>query len=348
MKYLATHASAARLSRLRDEAVPLISVVMPVFDGEAFVRDAIKSVLEQTHHDLELIVVDDGSTDRTASIVSGCASNDRRLRFFAQPHSGKASIARNAGVARARAEFVAFIDADDLYHPRRLERGLEVLTKFPDVDVVFSDILRFRVHTSEDNVAHLAQADFVQKYKQYLTPVAEDIYRCGAGFYALLSTTAFGVVTPQTVMLRHSVLKQEHEWFPESMATYEDNDLWLRLAMRTSFAYIDQPLAYYRIHGLSVSANEERMLLGAIRAKTRNIERGRSILSNVDLRYCKKVLAEHYFSLGYVAARKGAKGDALAAYASSARLRCTGSVVLAMAKLALPRALTDLARQRFG
>ena len=119
--------------------MPLVSVVMPAFNCAAYVEEAVRSALAQTENDLELIVVDDGSTDETPGILSRLTREDSRLRIYRQPNSGKAAIARNAGIARARGHFVAFLDGDDLFHPQLLERTLAVFKRLPDVGLVFSD-----------------------------------------------------------------------------------------------------------------------------------------------------------------------------------------------------------------
>lgn len=110
-----------------------ISVVMPVYDGAAFVAEAVRSILAQTHRELELIVVDDGSTDTTRDIVAALAAEDPRVRLVARGHEGHAAAA-NAGIALADADWIARMDADDVALPRRLEvqlawaerQGLEV------------------------------------------------------------------------------------------------------------------------------------------------------------------------------------------------------------------------------
>ncbi|KYO49284.1 hypothetical protein AUP44_17935 [Tistrella mobilis] len=102
---------------------PLVSVVMAVYDGAAFVAEAIASVLAQTHRHLELIVVDDGSTDDTVAVVRSHAARDPRIRLLCRLHQGHAG-ALNAGIAAAQGSFIARIDHDDLWHPQRLELQL--------------------------------------------------------------------------------------------------------------------------------------------------------------------------------------------------------------------------------
>ncbi len=109
----------------------LISVIMPVFNGERYLAEALDSVLAQTQRPLEVIVVDDGSTDGTAAALD--AYGDRIVRLW-QPNLGP-GVARNTGLARASGAYLSFMDADDVLHPEKLERQLACLDAHPDVDV---------------------------------------------------------------------------------------------------------------------------------------------------------------------------------------------------------------------
>ena len=104
----------------------LVSVVIPAYNAEATIDDTLRSVRSQTHRDLEIIVVDDGSTDRTTSVVKTHAAIDGRVTLIAQENAGVAA-ARNAGWRSARSALIAFVDADDLWAPTKIERQLEVI-----------------------------------------------------------------------------------------------------------------------------------------------------------------------------------------------------------------------------
>ncbi|MBI3160119.1 MAG: glycosyltransferase family 2 protein [Chloroflexi bacterium] len=118
---------------------PLISVVMPAFNAAAFIGDAIQSALAQTYLRLEVIVVDDGSTDGTAQIVRDFAE---RVALIQKSHQGIAKT-RNAAIAAAGGEMLAFLDADDLWLPEKLERQTSYLFSNPQLDMVFSAVRQF-------------------------------------------------------------------------------------------------------------------------------------------------------------------------------------------------------------
>jgi glycosyltransferase involved in cell wall biosynthesis len=120
-------------------SAPLISGIVPVFNGERYLAETLDSMLGQTYVPLEVIVADDGSTDGTRDIVAGYGE---RVRHVHQPNRGHAA-ARNLGLAAARGEFVAFLDSDDLWHPVKLERQMDLLRARPEVDACVSLVQSF-------------------------------------------------------------------------------------------------------------------------------------------------------------------------------------------------------------
>ncbi len=118
---------------------PLVSCIIPLFNGERYIVETLDSVFAQTHQPLEVIVVDDGSTDRSAAVVRAYPSPVICLQ---QPNAGHAA-ARNQGISAASGSFVAFLDADDLWAPEKLTRQLERFTATPDLGVVFTHLENF-------------------------------------------------------------------------------------------------------------------------------------------------------------------------------------------------------------
>jgi glycosyltransferase involved in cell wall biosynthesis len=120
---------------------PFISVIIPVFNGEAFLAEAIESILRQDYHPLEIIIVDDGSTDGTATIASSYSAG---VRYVYQPNSGPAA-ARNRGLKMANGEVIGFLDADDLWPENKIEHQLARLTDDPSVEIVIGLQLLVRI-----------------------------------------------------------------------------------------------------------------------------------------------------------------------------------------------------------
>src|SRR4051794_4532921 len=116
-------------------STPAVSIVMPVYNGAAYVAEAVRSILGQTFEDFEFIIVDDGSTDRTPRILHEYERMDRRVRVISRPNTGIVG-ALNDGVAAAEAPLIARMDADDVSTPQRLHRQVEYLSEHPEVVVL--------------------------------------------------------------------------------------------------------------------------------------------------------------------------------------------------------------------
>ena len=141
---------------------PRVSVVIPVQNGERYLAAAIEGALAQTHAPAQVIVVDDGSTDASAAIAASFAP---RVRCLARPVSGGGAAARNDGVALASGEYLAFLDADDLWPPQRLERLLAAFAQQPEADIVFGQVQEFRDGAAPDppRAAPLATAALIAR-----------------------------------------------------------------------------------------------------------------------------------------------------------------------------------------
>lgn len=118
---------------------PLISCIVPVFNGEAYLREALQSILDQTWRPLEVIVVDDGSTDRTPDVVRACGPE---VRYLYQLNAGPAA-ARNLGLSVAQGGFVAFLDADDIWHPEKLSRQMDRFRARPEIGICVTHVRNF-------------------------------------------------------------------------------------------------------------------------------------------------------------------------------------------------------------
>ena len=224
--------------------MPAISVVMPVYNVEAFVAQAIRSVLEQSFTDFELLIVDDGSTDSSLSIAAGFS--DPRIRVLQQANRGLAG-ARNTGIRSARGDLIAFIDSDDLWTGDKLARHVAHLDANPDVGVSYCQSIfideagRPLGLVQRPKLSGVAPVDILTR-----NPVgngsAPVIRR------AALDAIAFPSPRPGVV---------EDCYFDESFRQSEDIECWLRIALQTSwrFAGIDRSLTLYRVNAGGLSAN---------------------------------------------------------------------------------------------
>jgi glycosyltransferase involved in cell wall biosynthesis len=209
---------------------PSVSVVLPVRDGERFVREAIDSVLAQTLGDFELIVVDDGSADGTWLVLDGLS--DPRVRVLRRPREGLVPALR-AGVAETQAEYVARMDADDVSEPERLQREVELLERRPRVGMVAT----WTTVIDEDG----------QELRRVVLPSEHvDLAR------RLLLRNPF---QHGAVLLRRAALEDAGGYRPDYGAN-EDYDLWRRLARSWELACIPEALYRYRVHSAAVTRTD--------------------------------------------------------------------------------------------
>ena len=208
-----------------------VSVIVTTRNRCAFLERAVRSVLNQTHRNLELIVVDDCSTDGTAEFCQGV--DDRRFRWITSSRQLGGGGARNLGATVAQYEYVAFLDDDDWWHASKLARQLEVFTQNPSVGLVYTgfDMIRTRDGTTIRSVFP-RERGLIEK--------------------PLYQTNCIG--TTSTVMMTRSLLRA-CSGFDESLASCQDWDLWLRASRLSEVDFVSDTLVYYTVHSQRISTN---------------------------------------------------------------------------------------------
>lgn len=230
-------------------SVPQISVVMPIYNVEEFVAEAIQSVLDQTFEDLELICVDDGGSDRSMEIVHGF--EDPRIKIVHQANRGLAG-ARNSGIAHAKGKFIAMLDSDDVWHPDKLALHYVHLMANPDVGVSYAGS---RMIDRTGQVLRVAMRPKLGR----ITP--RDILcrnPVGNGSAPVLRKSALDLAA-----FMHPRIVGRRCWFDEEFRQSEDIELWTRLAVKHDviFAGIGGLLTDYRIIPGALSANVVKQYL---------------------------------------------------------------------------------------
>lgn len=216
---------------------PTVSVCVPAYNEEEYLPVTIESVLDQTFEDFELVVADDGSTDGTRDVVESYAEDDDRVEYVYQENAGVAT-AQNTAIEHASGQFVAILEADDLWEPQKLERHVEVMTE-TGADMTHSDAY---VVDGDGNVTGTHFEDGPPpRQDDRETFLRELFYR--------------NFVCTPTVVIRNSVIGDRP--FDESYDQSHDHDLWVRIAAEHDVRYIDEPLARKRFHGGNLSGNYE-------------------------------------------------------------------------------------------
>ncbi|VAW73353.1 hypothetical protein MNBD_GAMMA15-666 [hydrothermal vent metagenome] len=216
----------------------MISVIIPAYNCESYLRRAIESVLAQQGVQTEIIVIDDGSTDGTAGIAQ---SYGETLRYIQQTNQG-AAAARNRGLEVADGDFIAFLDADDTWFPDKLSIQLEALEKYPDHIGVFSN---FTIVDSDLNV--LFDNGIENDYAIFKTMKKTPDELFGPGDNGIHTGSYFGqlflgnFVNTCSMFLRKSTI-QNAGGFDSNLITQEDYDYWLRLSQIGPLIYLNRPL----------------------------------------------------------------------------------------------------------
>lgn len=236
-------------------AQPLVSIIMPAYNAEKYIAASIQSALDQTYGNWELIVVDDGSTDRTAVVVREFVERDPRVKYIFQ-ENGRLGKARNAGIGNASGSLIAFLDSDDLWIETKLEAQTRAMAE-KDADVVFSKAWIFtneeittQTETTRSTVGLFLGPDFFDSLvRQNQLPLS-------------------------TVLLKKSALDRVG-LFEEAKPYHgcEDYDLWLRLA-KAGFVFYGMPdvLARYRRHDTAMTAVASNSFNPMLRLVRRHID----------------------------------------------------------------------------
>jgi glycosyltransferase involved in cell wall biosynthesis len=256
--------------------MPTISVIIPAFNAQATIKETIASVQAQTFSDFEIIVIDDGSTDGTLELVS--TIKDERLRIFSYENGGVA-VARNRGISHATGEFIALLDADDLWTPDKLELQLAALQKYPEAGVAYSWTY-FKYE--EDESSYADESSFFE-----------------GNVYADLLVRNF-LHNGSNPLIRGKAIESVGEFDPVCVPC-EDWDFYLRLAVQWTFVLVPKSQILYRQSSGSASSKVEVMeksLLIVIEKAFQGAPLNLQFLKKQSLSWVYKYAAQQYLKYG--------------------------------------------------
>lgn len=257
------------------QASPSVSIIVPAYNMESYIAEALRSIQAQTFADYECVIVDDGSEDATPARVESFL-DDKRFRLMKQPHSG-VSAARNTALRVCSGDFIAFMDADDMWLPEMLAARLALFEKSPD--------------------ANLAITNFAWMRNGVPGPPRYDLFRrqcAGDPLAQLCSRMPFWICT---MMFRRYVLEDIHG-FDESLSCAEDYDLTLRAAQQVGLTVRgdNRVLAYRRFRPGSLARNRDNLFEMNIRVLEDAIDREKNPqYSRLLFRHCEKLTRNHAF-----------------------------------------------------
>ena len=218
----------------------MISVIIPTYNSDKYIGEAIHSVLRQTCTDYEIIVIDDGSTDNTRGIIEKYFPE---VEYFYIPNQG-VSIARNYGIRRARGEFIAFLDADDLWLPEKLAMQLKLFEADKELMMVFTETRVFDTNG-------IKKATFSKKEMLMKGDIVKNIF-------------LYSHVSLPTVMVRRQVF-HEIGCFDENLKAAEDDNLWMRIALKCRIHLLDEVLVHVRSTENSLSRSPSNIFYGVLK-----------------------------------------------------------------------------------
>jgi len=268
---------------------PQVSVIIPTYNNREYVGDAIDSVLSQSYKNIEIIIIDDGSSDGTEEFISNKYKINTNVKYFFKENNGVSS-ARNTGIEKSSGDFIAFLDADDCYVENKTTCQVQYLAKNKECMMVYSDMFIF-------NKTETTNSSYHDKLK----------VKCPSGFIfndLLLSH----LIWTGTVMLRREVFDNV-ALFDESLSTAEDYDLWLRISALHRIDYIPKVLAGYRRGHDSLTTNTKQSLNNYVKPNTITVIE-KNILQHADIvdlakSQISKRLFDLYFEFGWTAYKSG-------------------------------------------
>lgn len=218
---------------------PLVSVVIATYNMGKFLPEAMDSALNQTYENIEVIVIDDGSSDDTKEVIKSYLT-DTRVRYIVQENKGQSS-AKNKGICESRGEYVAFLDADDIWVPEKLEMQIPVFAKAKNIGIVYARMLY---------IDETGRGIRILNTELFRGQISSQLFVC--------NFVGFGT----------AVVKRECfdrlGGFREEIRMGIDYELWLRFSTQYEFDYVDCPLLRYRVWGGQMSSNWKGRYLSGI------------------------------------------------------------------------------------
>lgn len=242
---------------------PLVSVIIPTFNRCSVLENAIKSVLNQTYEDLEIIVVDDGSTDETEDLIKDLRKaypGPKEILYKKQSNQG-VSVARNLEIRSSVGKYVAFLDSDDTWLSWKIETQVKFLEQYPNVNLVWTDM------SAVDEKGSILYQSYLKKmYSAYdrvdITRVLEKVSFSNLNCYQgnLYSSMFFGnLIHTSTVLIKRNLLEKDR--FNPLYQCAEDYDLFFRLCKKGLVAFLDRPSTNYTIHSEDQLTSSKNMTM---------------------------------------------------------------------------------------
>lgn len=228
--------------------IPLVSVIIPSYNHEKYIENCIKSVKDQTYKKIQLIIVDDGSTDNSVNLINKCIEDIEFQTVFIKKKNEGLTKTLNRGLENIKGEYICFLASDDIWASDKIMKQVLFMMKNPRVGLVFTDALFIK--------KNIITSIKYSKYKTKLRTMFNNNRVHDNLYYTLLVDN---IIPSGSVMIKANLLSEIGN-FDENLSS-EDFDFWLRVAKSHSIGYIDEPLFYYRLHDSNLSKNSVKMII---------------------------------------------------------------------------------------
>lgn len=292
---------------------PRVSVITATYNQGPYLAESIESALSQTGVSVEVIVIDDASTDDTATVLARYADRVRVIRL--DKNCGGPAHPRNVGLRAAKGDYIAILDGDDVMFPGKLAEQVAFLDAHPDIGFVCANFRNFGRGIPDGGDELSRHPEFLAAPKQKL---GERWFRIpsAVAFETLIGDNFVGVAT---VIFRREILAMVG-LMDEGLRRSEDIEYWYRVARRYDFGYIDKVMAGRRLHGTNISASP-----AALAAKLEIYRRQSEVpMSARARRMRRRMMSKVHFALGFLDRQNGRRWNAVGHFASSMRLNFNG------------------------
>ena len=215
--------------------IPLVSVIMPVYNSEKYLNEAIDSILNQTYKNIELIIIDDGSSDNSVKLIREYKSS--KIKFYQNEKNMGVSATRNKAIDLSKGKYIALLDSDDISPLYRIEKEVEFLEKNVDFGLVGGHYQRFKTNKFFTRKKTIKHSLILEENKVRVNFV--------------------GSFAASTVMFRTDIVKNNNLYFDSSLKMAEDFDLWRRISFFSKVTNLNELLLYYRLHPSSAMKRNE-------------------------------------------------------------------------------------------
>lgn len=213
--------------------VPEVSIILPVYNAERYISEAIESILQQTFTDFELIIINDGSTDGSAEIIKKNSLLDQRIIFYSRENQGLVATL-NEAISIAKGKYIARMDSDDISSPDRIRMQFEHLHAFPELDLISCAFVPFKANELQEPIKHPTNPLLIQLLLSFCSPICHP-----------------------AVFARSEVLKN---FKYRSDVAAEDHELWCRISSAYVIGNQSHVLLRYRLHDESITANNKKII----------------------------------------------------------------------------------------